>query len=193
MCKGTMNIIHSIRKDSFWGTQIVFEVPLASNTNVYMRIDHRGALEHERSVVIVDALRFLALWKLEPYNFNSELSRGNPDTWKSDRKFSHAEQGFSKGVTDPVPLANVVCNPHIEHDAMYEKKYIFVKKLVGYKEREFDYVDFNNGITRTIWLLTHGAPYFPVECHNTDGTERLYQNCGVQGSEIYTVHQLINT
>jgi len=75
-----------------------------------MSANRTGALNDERFVTVVDAVKFQELWAREPYGFNAELSRGNRAAWMADRKYHSAERGFSFGIKNPVPLASVVCN-----------------------------------------------------------------------------------
>jgi hypothetical protein len=58
-------------------------------------------------VVIVDAKKFLALWRAGPEGLQRDIANGNPETWRHDRRFIDATDGFSYGFKNPVPLAQV--------------------------------------------------------------------------------------
>jgi hypothetical protein len=53
--------------------------------------------EH-RGVVIVDARKFLNLWRADPYKPHQQIATANPHTWRQDRKFTAAAEGFSYGM-----------------------------------------------------------------------------------------------
>jgi hypothetical protein len=188
-----MNILHSIQKDRF-GVKAIYEIELKKHENVYMSVAKTNHMNDERCVVIVDSEKLLELWRREPYGIHSDISMGNIETWKNDRKYLHAEKGFSFGISNPVPLANIVCHKNIESKPVYERRYLFFKKIVRFEERKYDYVAFVNGITRTIWLLAHGAKCFPIECGIKEGAGRLAEVAGYGNNAFTTVEKLtINT
>ena len=178
-----MELLHSIRSD-YSGTSAIFEIKINDTNNVYMRADRTSCLNDERFVTIVNAKKFLNLWSLEPNNFNSELSKGKISSWRNDRKFHSATRGFSQGFNNPVPLAKVVCKEHFEQQNIYKKRLLRRSKIVGVKDIKFNYIDFINGITRTIWLLSQEVEYFPVECGVNDGIESLAKECGINDEYI---------
>lgn len=180
-----MKSFHSIQKD-YSGTRAVFEIELQNHENVYMSVYRTNHLNEERYVVVVSADKFIQLWRNEP----SDISNGNIETWENDRKYHYAEQGFSHGIKNPVPVANVVCHGHADEIPVYQRKYLIFKELVRVEKYVINFVAFTNGITRTIWLLVHGAKYFPVECSIKEGAGRLAKIAGYSGNEYRTVEQL---
>lgn len=135
-------------------------------------------LDSKRRVVFVDAHKFLQLWKNEPYDFHADLSHGSESTWLSDYKYHHADHGFSHGLNNPVPLAHPVCQQHEKEIAIWRREFLFFKKIDRIEKRKTVYVDFIDGITRTIWLLANGASAFPVEI-DKDDAQLLYANAGI--------------
>ena len=184
-----MDTLHSVQRELF-GVKAVFKIELKNSKNVYMSTARTNCMNGERCIVIVDSEKFLELWRNEPYSIHSDISMGGPETWTNDRKYPHAEKGFSFGISNPVPLATIVCSSHIERKAIYERRYFVLKRMVGVDEQQLDYVSFINGITRTIWLLSHGAKYFPVECGIKDGAEKLSKIAGHGKNNFATVEQL---
>jgi hypothetical protein len=176
-------------RDDDWSKKAVFEVLTADVRPVYMSVQRTPFRNAERCVVIVDSRKFLELWRRDPYLTHAEVSGGNPDTWVQNYKYPAAERGFSYGLANPVPLAEVVCQTHVQRDAMWKRRYPFFRVCIGVKESRFDYVAFINGITRTIWLLVHGTKYFPVEC-DVSGAEALARAAGYDGPEYQTVEAL---
>ena len=159
---------------------VIFEVGLEDSSMAYLRIDEELCLNEDRKIIVVDAVKFLAMWKAEPEGFNHFLSHGNSDAWIKFRKYPDACDGFSKGLTNPVPVARVVCNLYEGVRSVYKRNLLGLRKL-QYRERyTMPHVEIDNGRTRTIWLLNHGAKYFPVECTDSNGAERLLHNCGDQ-------------
>ena len=135
------------------------------------------------SVVMVDARKFLKLWRADPTD--QEIARGNPHTWRQDRKFTSAAEGFSYGFTNPVPLAQV----EYAEVKILSVSYKFLR--FGRKEhmRHVRYLSFINGITRTIWLLPHGCRAFPVECRMPEAIN-LHRAASVAGTRVFTVRDV---
>jgi len=138
-----------------------------------------------RGVVMVDARKFLKLWRADPYQTHQEIARGNPRTWRQDRKFKDAVDGFSYGFTNPVPLAQV----GYSEVKLLSVSYQFLR--FGRKEhrRHVRYLSFINGITRTIWLLSHGCEAFPVECRLPEAGH-LHRAASVAGTRVFTVRDV---
>jgi hypothetical protein len=133
-------------------------------------------------VVIVDARRFLKLWRADPYKEHEEIAQGNPQTWRGDYKFKYAVKGFSYGFKNPVPLAWVAYSEIILLSVTYK----FLRFGRQEHREHVRYVSFINGITRTIWLLSHGARAFPVECRMPDARV-LHRKAAVKGTRLFTV------
>lgn len=141
------------------GDQYVCDIPLRNGETAYMRLN--GELSSDRAVVVCDPGRFLQMWK---------LSGRRPDVlacesdWTRDYKFAEAVKGFSYGADNPVPLAQVTFRWNISAARFLTRR--LGKWRNGFEEKPF--LDFSNGITRTIWLLHNGARYFPVECSKAE-------------------------
>jgi hypothetical protein len=168
----------------------IFRVRTRDRGDVFMRIGRTSYENDRRAVVEVDADRFLDLWRRDPYEAHADVSRGNPTTWVRDRKFSYAEEGFAGGESNPVPLADVDCTIHIEQRPLYRSRFLVFRKRVGYEREDIPHVSFTDGITRTIWLLTHGARVFPVMCSVSEAP-LLQQLAGLPGGSFRTVDQLV--
>lgn len=147
----------------------IFEVPLQGDQKVYMSIARTNFQNDDRCIVVVNAAKFLALWRKEPCSIHLEQSMGTPETWIKDKKYPDAITGFSYGIKNPVPVPDVVCNDN----------------------NGFEYVAFTNGVTRTIWLLSHKAEYFPVECRLSNGADRLVKEAGYSNKDILSVDLLL--
>jgi hypothetical protein len=163
----------------------IFSVSLADREPVFMSVAETPYENENRGVVIVDAKKFLKLWRADPYKHHQDIARGNPHTWRQDRKFKEAAEGFSKGFTNPVPLAWV----SYAEVKILSVSYKFLR--FGRKEhrRHVRYLSFINGITRTIWLLSHGCEAFPVECRMPEA-RNLHRAASIAGTRVFTVRDV---
>lgn len=171
-----------------WDKLVVFFIN-TKRGQVYMSAKYSDYLDSKRRIVFVDAHKFLQLWKNEPYDFHADLSYGNESTWFSDYKYHHADRGFSHGLSNPVPLAHPVCQHYEKKIAIWKREFLFFKKIDCIEKSKIVYVDFIDGITRTIWLLANGASAFPVEIDKKDAP-LLNDNAGI-GVKTQSVSELI--
>ena len=89
------------------GRKAIFELKRDNNQPAYMSVACTNHMNDERYVVVVDSNKFLQLWKNEPNPSHKHLNFGNKETWEADYKYHYAEQGFSYGKINPVPLAEI--------------------------------------------------------------------------------------
>ncbi len=148
----------------------IFRVNTNLRGTVFMRVDDSNYGTDSRWVVFVDAAKFLAAWCATPGE-RANLAREGPSGWREDYKFDSAEEGFSKGRANPVPLALPTVWPLTEGGPLT--------------------VDFTNGITRTIWLLAAGAQAFPVECQSNI-VDNLHSLAGIAEMPPVTVQDLLS-
>lgn len=118
-----------------------------------------GAINGKVFVVHLDAEAFYRAW-LE----SSPALRGRRScdcvirsAMLSDYKYRHAVTGFSHGVENPVPLAEV--GAHQTGRRLH--------------------IGFINGVTRTFWLLANHCPAFPVKVYGEDSAMLLHQVAGL--------------
>jgi hypothetical protein len=179
-------VVSTSTVEDTWGNKfIVFTVPLPNREPVFMSLKVTPYNNDKRGVVIVDAEKFLRLWRNEPYSVHGTEAHGNPQTWPKDRKYAAAEKGFSYGQDNPVPLAYVSYG--VETRTVVSYKFLWFGRAE--RREQFSYVAFTNGITRTIWLLTQGCKHFPVECE-MPGACALHRVASVAQSGFFTVDQL---
>ena len=166
-------------------TMAIFPVPLADREPVFMCVQETPYENENRGVVIVEARKFLKLWRADPYMHHQEIATGNPQTWRQDRKFTAAAEGFSYGIKNPVPL------PEVEYAEVKILSVSYKFLRFGRKEhiRHVRYLSFINGITRTIWLLSHGCQAFPVECW-MPAARKLHRAASVAGTQVVTVRDV---
>lgn len=145
----------------------VFRVQTATGGTVFMSM--RESAQH--SIVEVDATRLLALWR-HPATRLCELAFGTHASWRADHKFAHAQDGFDNGEPDPVPLANVTCARRSRPDG--QPGIAEAARLASF--------DFDNGVTRTMWLLANGAKVFPIACGIVEAP-LLQELAGAAGSD----------
>jgi hypothetical protein len=168
-----------------WGVKMaIFSVPLADRKPVFMRVDETPYENENRGVVIVDARKFLKLWRAHRPGLQREIAR-NPDTWCQDYRYPAAAKGFSHGFKNPVPLAWVAYTEW-DHTAVSYKFLWFGRQE---QTEHFRYVTFINGIARTIWLLSHGCSAFPVECRMSSA-HQLHRAAALKGTRLFTVRDV---
>ncbi|MCW9705780.1 plasmid fertility inhibition factor family protein [Fodinibius salsisoli] len=180
-----MKTLHSIQ-ENIMGDKAIFEIELPNRDNVFMSVSEDSLKKYH--VVIVEAQSFLELWRNDPGNIHSEISHGDIQSWENDHKYKYAEQGFSHGIDNPVPLAKVAFNTDVEKKPVYEQKFFFFKKLERVEREIIEYVSFIDGITRTIWLLSKGAKYFPLKC--ISGGQELARVTGYKDDPIKSINQI---
>lgn len=148
----------------------IFQLEL-NDRIVYMSTECTNYLNESRYIIVLEAKKFIKLWQNEPNPISKSLNFGTIESWKNDKKYPDAEDGFSFGKNNPVPLANVVC--YLNED------------------NQLPYIAIENGITRTIWLLSNDVKYFPVECRNRNEAQLLVKSAGYKQTDICTVKELL--
>jgi hypothetical protein len=177
--------LQTIEKRYGTTTMAIFSVSLPGREPVFMSVAETPSGNEQRGVVIVEARKFLALWRADPYKTHQEIAAGSPDTWRQDRKYASAAKGFSYGFTNPVPLAEV---GYAEIDLL-SVSYKFWRFGRQEHTERVRFVSFINGVTRTIWLLAHGCKAFPVECPMPEAIA-LHRAAAVAGTRLFTVRDV---
>lgn len=131
-------------------TQIVWRVSTSAGDR-FMRSEREiPDLDLDTFIVYVDANRFYRLWLASPHSDSRKYLSLHP---KHDR----AHEGFSRGESDPVPLADFVMLP----------------------AGSYSPVEIDSGITRTSWLLINGAPSFPVRVRRWNSPQLVFDVAGL--------------
>ncbi len=179
-----MTTIYERRDEPGWGRfpKAVFKLDTADGGAAYMSVSRTTGLNEERSVVEVDAAKFVAIC--------SDVSN-KTQAWQDDYKFAQAVAGFSHGSSSPVPLANIECQERTSTAAVYAKRLLVLRKQIGTEESTHGHASVINGITRTKWLLANGVKSFPVECSNRASAELLNKYAGVPGGRVQSVDALL--
>ena len=142
-------------KDIDNNKSFVYKIYL-NQLRVFMRINKTLHYNAERYIVIVDTKKFYEAWTGKTVDHCRIC-----DEWEL-RKYAETIEGFSRGINNPVPLAEV-----------------------GYS----DQISFVDGITRTKWLIINGAPCFPIECKRKSA-KVMYQNFSFANTKIENVFRL---
>lgn len=141
--------------------RLIWCLSVPGKPDAYMQLD-AGQADHDRFVVPVNAVAFNRLWLA-----GGLASPGRPDgcplrkDMPSDYKYRHAVTGFAAGRESPVPLASVAL-----------------------ERGPTPSVRFNDGVTRTLWLLTNNVAAFPVVIAGEDNAKALAKLVGTNGSII---------
>ncbi|WP_447907985.1 plasmid fertility inhibition factor family protein [Serratia fonticola] len=137
-----------------------FKIPLATGRTVWM--DQRLTKQSDYWIVLVEKRPFLQAWARA--HQERHLAVGDESIWRQDRKFASAEDGFSPGRENPVPLAE--CGGD----------YVVEKGLPALR------LCFGNGVTRTIWLLANGVERFPVKVSTARTAQLIHRGAGVKST-----------
>ena len=151
---------------------------------VYMSEEDPGSDGEAWAVVEVDAERFLQLWR-QPGSSHPEVAHQSPETWPLDRKFHWPDKHFTEGRVNPVPLATVSCELRRLETPVWRRRLLW-QVLERVDVTEHPVLTFTDGVTRTIWLLTHGVQAMPVKCPMADAV-RLQALAGVDGGQPVAV------
>lgn len=183
-----VKIISDTRNEPGRINQVVFELSKPNSPDkVLMRVVEPDAHADTIKVVVVNAEKFHAAWKhgMTKNNVHFEVTNGNTQSWKMDRKYKLAEAGFLEPSLNPdnqpVELALV-------DSFLAEPKKTFIhriKCMIGIKPKKekSHQVEFSDGVTRTIWLIANGYEEFPVECQS--GEDLLLAAAGATNSKIF--------
>ncbi len=139
--------------------RLLWCLPVPGKPDAFMHLDS-GQADHDRFVVPVNAKAFNRLWLAGGLN-----SPERPDgcllrkDMARDSKYRHAVDGFAAGRKSPVPLANVAL-----------------------ERGRTPSVRFNDGVTRTLWLLANNVAAFPVLIAGEDNAKALGKLAGTDGS-----------
>jgi len=161
------------------GRIFVFAVRVTQG-EVFMKAEAMPSMNEERAVVHVDAQTLVRLWRRDPSALHREWAFGNDESWRADRKFPKAVDGFSYGEEKPVPLANVFCETIAPDRTLLQRALGLPSPM---------YVGATNGITRTIWLLANGCTTFPIEC-SMGGALELYRLAGISNTAPRSIEAL---
>lgn len=135
----------------------VWRIPVPGHNDRYLKLDLDGG--GDRCVVMLDAARFYREWVAS--SLEAQIGRSSTVALKRDMpidyKFHYAADGFAKGRRNPVPLADGGANG------------------LGWGSRIY----FNDGVTRTYWLLTHGVASFPIAVSRTEPAMELHRLAGI--------------
>ena len=144
-----------------------FRFPVTTNVGEVHFVESitKNNLGH-REVVLVDAAKFLELWRREPYSVHGqELGF---DDWAKDAKYPRADSFLRNSKNHRVTLAEVAFELKDGHNA---------------------YVHVGDGVTRIRWLIAHGAKSFPVCCSMTDA-DNLKAYAGIEDYPACSMREL---
>lgn len=167
-----------IVKEHSNGEKIIFKIKLKNNKYVYMKIEKTPYVNNERFVVFICTRKLLKSIDQNLNKYHSDFKDLDEKNWlKSNQsKYEYAKEAFSKGIDSPVPLARV--------------GYLEFSVQTKNTNKTTNYIVFNDGITRTIWLFKNNALCFPVECFAKKNAKFLNENFGVDKSKIFSVEKL---
>lgn len=135
----------------------VWRLAVPGHDDRFVKLDVSGG--GNRCVVMLDAARFYREWIAS--SLEAPVGRASTVPLKRDMpidyKFHWADEGFAEGRDNPVPLADGGANGP------------------GWGSRIY----FNDGVTRTYWLLAHGVAAFPIEVSRPEPAIELHRLAGI--------------
>lgn len=141
---------------------LVFELPMKNGKNAFMRIDC-GCIDNKKYVLMLDSKKILASIEFKKILGDGTLfnnPENAPDYLKN--KIKNCLDGFSKGKTNPVPIAEIsYC---------------------------VDEVRFINGITRMSYLVSFCDSSIPIEC-DKNSVESLFSLFGDKNFEPHSLEE----
>ncbi|WP_201770258.1 plasmid fertility inhibition factor family protein [Basilea psittacipulmonis] len=141
--------------------------------------------DNEHHIVFVKSTKFLKMWQNTQFPQTPELRFGNEMDWRNDYKFRDAETGFSYGLSNPVPLAQIAYEQYIKQESVYIKPFIWFNKLIRYSQRTETACSFIDGISRTIWLFANEVQPFPVYTYSKENARLLAEYAGIYSEAYY--------
>ena len=141
---------------TFGERRCLFEIPLATGRMVWMSQQLTNRSDYW--LVLVEKRPFLQAWARA--HQKRHLAVGDEPIWRQDRKFAEAEDGFSHGRENPVPLA--WCGGG----------YLVENGLPAL------HLHFINGMTRTIWLFANGVERFPIFVSSAREAQLIHRGAG---------------
>ncbi|WP_321815220.1 MULTISPECIES: plasmid fertility inhibition factor family protein [unclassified Paraburkholderia] len=139
-------------------TLALFKVPTRQG-EVYMSVGRTEFGNDERAVVEVRRDALFGLWRNDLTDTARALAaRGTAPGETLSEKLELADEGFRFGMDDPVPLVEVCCRVRSQIKAAPSDG------PAASNTTARPYVSVIDGVARTLWLASQGAPCFPVEC-----------------------------
>lgn len=77
-------------KEIYGQRRLVFTIPLPNRVPVYMSMQTSEYKMHHSSIVLVDAEKFLQLWRNDPNGIHYDIASGNPKTWPQEMDLKRA-------------------------------------------------------------------------------------------------------
>lgn len=144
----------------YGSNSLVFELPMKDQSSVFMRVDC-GCIDDKIYIIMLDLKKIKSSSEFQE-NLDDEKLFKNPENAPEylRNKILNCIDGFSKGKSNPVPLARISYYP--------------------------DKVNFSNGITRISYLVTFTDSSIPIEC-DKDSVEYLYDLFGDKNFEPHSL------
>jgi len=158
------------------------------NGPVFMRVVSEPHGDDQRCVVVVRAEAFVKLWRQNIRGAHRDVAEGSPATWPLDYKYASMEKDFSASESLPVSLADVACHQDIAADG--STRGLIETDCSAPLDGSPPFLSIQNGVTRSIWLLSNGATMFPVKCRARDRPDLLAAHAGVSCFPMQTVEHL---
>ncbi len=147
-------------------------------------------------IVFVDSVEFCKYWALRSKQVNDveqyRLASGGLKEWCSDYKYQSADKAM-RDMKLIIPVSHVGFYIHRSVTEITKKRFFFLRQVVGYNEVKVARASFVDGITRFIWLMSHGATSIPVECDSEEIARLLYEYAGDKNLPVISIDQAMES
>jgi hypothetical protein len=144
--------------DSALASKVALFKVATDRGDIIMSVDSNQRRNEERAIVEVRRDAVLGLWRNWTATESEPDSSPRAPSTSLGSRLEVAGEAFMPGRTDPLPLAEVRCGVRPQSIA----RSINASSFVGTTTQP--YVSVTDGIDRMLWLTSHGAHCFPVEC-----------------------------
>lgn len=148
---------------------LIFEIPIQNKKHtVYIQLPFYEQRYDSGYVLLLDSFRFISAWRnSKDDGLFPGYHQGDAQIWRKDRKFHYAEHAFSRGKKLPCVITGGI---------RYDKS---------------NGIIFNDGLTRTIWLLANEAEYFPIFSNKLSNALALKEVSSRKNCKIWSCADLL--
>ncbi len=154
------------------------------------------SIRTDSCIVFVDPVEFCKYWAVRSKQINDvgqyRLASGGLKEWCSNYKYQSADKAM-RDMKSIIPVSHVGFYIHRSVTEITKKRFFFLRQVVGYNRIKVAQASFGDGITRFIWLMSHGATSIPVECDSKEIARLLYEYAGDKNLPVISIHQAMES
>lgn len=151
-------------KNIYGRNSLVFELSMKNGKSAFMRVDC-GFCDNKEYILMLDSKKICTSTEFNEI-LDDKTSFDNPENVKDyyiRTKILNCLDGFSQGISNPVPLAEI---------SYYSDK-----------------IRFTNGITRMLYLVSFCDSSIPIKCDDIDSVGKLFNLFGDKNYEPHSLEE----